>query len=56
MIDGVKRAEVLLFSFFSFPPAPIHIQRQSEEVKAAEAVKHCLAHSPLHTHTHCENA
>lgn len=43
MIDGVKRAEVLLFSFF--PPPPIPIRRQSEAAKAVEAVKHCLAHT-----------
>lgn len=49
MIDGVKRAEVLLFSFFSIP-----IQLQSEAVKAVEAVKHCLArlHTPACTNTH----
>lgn len=42
MIDGVKRAEVLL-SLFSLPPIPI--QLQSEAAKAVEAVKHCLAHT-----------
>lgn len=51
MIDGVKRAEVLLFSFFFL----IHIQLQSEAAKAVDAVRRCLARSLAHTHTH-ENA
>lgn len=47
MIDGVKRAEVLLFSlsrffFFSFS---IPIQSQSEAAKAVEAVERHLAHT-----------
>lgn len=42
MIDGVRQAEVLLFSvFFS-----IHIRLQCESAKAVEAVKHRHAHTP----------
>lgn len=52
MIDGVKRAEVLLFPLFF----PFHIQLQSEAVKAAEAVKHRLTQSLTQTHAHYKNA
>lgn len=35
---------------------PFHIQLQSEAVKAAEAVKHCLARSHTQMRTHHKNA